>query len=225
MNLAEGNIVSNIVIDDSHGKNGPLNTFFRNRATGYGVFMNFAPATDSMQFIGNEITNNTTGLYFINGTGHFSWANNYRGRVLDGATSVPDTSLYLNSRVKPLCATAWPMIGQPNSYNTGSIYAKDRLTTGTLASCSCPTTAPLIVSGATAPRGFAVYPNPADDYFRISGEAPFTAALYDSGGRLVLSGNGDAATRFSVQQLRPGVYMLRIVTRSEVIMRRLVVSR
>jgi hypothetical protein len=55
-NLMEGNVVNNVVIDDSHGKNGPRNTFLRNRAEGYGFIMNSGVVTDSVNFIGNETT-------------------------------------------------------------------------------------------------------------------------------------------------------------------------
>ncbi|MCC6721342.1 MAG: T9SS type A sorting domain-containing protein [Bacteroidia bacterium] len=56
-NLIEQNQVGNIVIDNSHGINGPNNLFFRNRATLWGVFMNEA-AGDNTHFIANEIVGN-----------------------------------------------------------------------------------------------------------------------------------------------------------------------
>ncbi|MEZ4981534.1 MAG: glycosyl hydrolase family 28-related protein, partial [Saprospiraceae bacterium] len=56
LNLFEGNICQNIVIDNSHGINGPFNTFFRNRALRYGLFMNDSPASDQQNFIGNVIS-------------------------------------------------------------------------------------------------------------------------------------------------------------------------
>ena len=54
-NLFEGNICQNIVIDNSHGLNGPYNTFYRNRAELYGIFMNSGSGNEQ-HFIGNEIT-------------------------------------------------------------------------------------------------------------------------------------------------------------------------
>jgi len=47
-NLFEGNICQNVMIDASHGINGPYNTFFRNRVQLYGIIMSPSPATDSM---------------------------------------------------------------------------------------------------------------------------------------------------------------------------------
>lgn len=54
-NLIEQNQVGNIVIDNSHGINGPNNLFFRNRASLWGVLMN-SGSGNKTHFIGNEIT-------------------------------------------------------------------------------------------------------------------------------------------------------------------------
>ena len=57
-NLFEGNIVQNIMLDQTHGPNGPFNTFFRNRAELYGILMTSGTIqNDSMNFVGNEVTN------------------------------------------------------------------------------------------------------------------------------------------------------------------------
>jgi len=71
-NLIEGNIVGNIVIDDSHGQNGPNNTFFRNRADKYGFFTAFFNPTHKLNLIGNEVKNTDPGygLFSINGEDH-----------------------------------------------------------------------------------------------------------------------------------------------------------
>lgn len=54
-NLIEQNQVGNIVVDNSHGINGPNNVFFRNRASLWGVFMN-SGCGNQTHFIANEIT-------------------------------------------------------------------------------------------------------------------------------------------------------------------------
>lgn len=225
MNLIEGNIVGNIVIDDSHGKNGPLNTFFRNRVSGYGIFMNFSPATDSVQLIGNEITNNRIGTYFINGTGHFTWGNNYRGQLLNGTTGIPDNSLYLGSGEKPLCTGSWQLIGQSESYNSGSNYARDRVAAGQFASCDCPKELPESVPAIPAPAAVGVYPNPATEYFEIKTDDNYRAELYDGAGRLVLARNGNTTTRIPIRVLPAGLYILRIITGSQVIAHRILVTK
>jgi len=66
-NLFEQNICQNIVIDDSHGPNGPHNTFFRNRGEGFGIFFS-ASNSPNQNFLGNEITNTSFPYSFVNYT-------------------------------------------------------------------------------------------------------------------------------------------------------------
>lgn len=89
LNLFEGNIVQNIVIDDSHGINGPHNTFYRNRAETYGIFTNTNPATDSVTYVGNEVTNSALGYYLLNGNGHFEAGNKIKGTITPASTNLP----------------------------------------------------------------------------------------------------------------------------------------
>jgi len=90
-NLFEGNIVQNIVIDNSHGINGPLNLFFRNRIENYGIVMN-ENAGENMSFIANEITGAgiLKGLFNLNGN-QLEFANNIKGKQQNG--SVKEASL------------------------------------------------------------------------------------------------------------------------------------
>jgi hypothetical protein len=217
MNLAEGNFVRNIVIDDSHGKNGPLNTFFRNRASGYGIFMNFMPATDSVQFIGNEITNSTIGLNFIQGVGHFLYGNNYRGSIVSGSAAIPDTSLYLPAGQKPLCPagySAWPVAGRPGGFNTGMIYAQARVQQGKPAACACvPVPAePTGVTALSSGTDITIFPNPAGDYFELRGSRADRVSVHDGAGRLVLTANHPAGGRISSAGLAPGLYTVSVLT-------------
>jgi hypothetical protein len=98
MNLMEGNVVQNIVIDNSHGINGPYNTFYRNRAELYGIFMNNSPASNGQNFIGNQVTNTTSiflGFYTLQGINHFEYGNMILGFVTPDTTNEPnDTSMF-----------------------------------------------------------------------------------------------------------------------------------
>lgn len=218
MNLAEGNMVQNIVIDDSHGRNGPLNTFFRNRAAGYGIFMNFSPPTDSVQFIGNEVTNPANGLYFISGSGHLQYANNYNGTIMGTPGAIPDKSLYLAGAMRPECSDglAWPAIGEPGQAGTGSIPAKLRAEAGTEASCGCVTRIePTGLSGKTSTDSWQLVPNPASDMIRITGpETPGQVDIYDMSGRIVLQLHEVREGRILLPALPPGPYSVRISTRA-----------
>ena len=119
MNLFEGNVVQNIVIDNSHGINGPRNTFFRNRAELFGLFMNNAPPSHGQNFIGNQVTNTKApyGLWVLAGTDHFNWGNQVKGTITPAGTSEPDSvslfghafgSFYLTlAQIPPLRTDNW----------------------------------------------------------------------------------------------------------------------
>ncbi|TRZ76822.1 MAG: hypothetical protein D4R97_00280 [Bacteroidetes bacterium] len=98
MNLLESNVVQNIVIDNSHGINGPFNTFYRNRAELYGIFMNTSPASNGQNFIGNQVTNTLSpylGLYALQGSDHFEYGNMIKGNVIPIGTYEPnDTTMF-----------------------------------------------------------------------------------------------------------------------------------
>ncbi len=113
MNLFEGNICQNIVIDNSHGINGPYNTFFRNRAQLYGIFMNINPVSDSQNFIANEITNSVFGLYLVQGNGHLQYGNNQNGVLIPPATdTLTLKSMYKNAVPEYWDYTyVWPGLG------------------------------------------------------------------------------------------------------------------
>lgn len=55
MNFIEGNICNNIVIDNSHGKNGPSNLFQYNKTLRYGVYMNKKSVDGITYVIENEL--------------------------------------------------------------------------------------------------------------------------------------------------------------------------
>ncbi len=139
MNLFESNICQNIVIDDSHGINGPNNTFLRNRAENYGIFMNFAPPSDNQNFIGNEITSTELlrGLYFLNGNGHFEYGNRVQGEVEPSGTDVIDIVSLFESD-EDIIEKRLPLIGYPEEYNNTNIPAKERYENGILTECGEP---------------------------------------------------------------------------------------
>lgn len=117
-NLIEGNIVQNIVIDNSHGANGPYNTFFRNRIENYGLVMN-GNAGEFMNSFANEIIGEgiLKGLYGFTGE-NIEIANNIKGKIQDG--SISESSLIsknYNSK-----------IGAPNVLNSWKNEAYSRAT-------------------------------------------------------------------------------------------------
>ena len=120
-NLFESNQGQNIVIDNSHGANGPFNTFFRNRGANYGLLMNNG-AGDSSNLIGNEITHATNGYYLLTGTGNFEWGNNVKGNIVPALTSnLAEASLYDDNRPEYFTPNYdYPAFGPPDAMSSSN---------------------------------------------------------------------------------------------------------
>lgn len=142
MNLIEGNIVDNIVIDNSHGLNGPFNTFIRNRASNYGFFMNTS-AGDSNNFVNNELLKSTVffvSTYNLTGSGNFEYGNNHNGSTKPTGTTTPSdiTSYYIDATPTWFSgAGLLPTIGYTQAINSGTIPSKQRFSSNSLNRCAC----------------------------------------------------------------------------------------
>lgn len=220
LNLFEGNIVQNIVVDDSHGSNGPLNTFFRNRAQLWGIFMNTTTPTDSMNYIGNEVTNTSVpyGNYSLSGIGHYQFGNNIKGTINPAnTTALSESSLYLNGAPAFWTASlSFPPIGTPYPYNTIDNPAKMRYGNNDYTDCTLnPHFQTSSVLNTTAGNSINIYPNPAGDilYIVVKKYLEGNYCLYDALGRKVLSGtfSGNRSS-LSLTELNPGLYTLVINT-------------
>ena len=115
-NLFEGNVCQHILIDDSHNANGPLNTFFRNRAEAYGIYMTDRAASNQ-NFVGNETCAGSLSLFFnptgyqLCAGGHFEYGNRTAANEVNppGTTNLTDYSYYLNNNpaVAPSLPAFW----------------------------------------------------------------------------------------------------------------------
>ena len=215
-NLFEGNKGQNIVIDDSHGKNGPYNTFFRNRAATWGIYMNSNPASDNQNLIGNEVTG-SSGFYTITGTGTFVYGNNNKGTITpSGTNNLPETSLYLG--LKPDFFTsgfAWPAFGAPVTFNTGTIPASTNQQNSVFTDCNQYNHSPYTnISKLSLDATINVYPNPTVSHCNI-----VSVHLIDGGmlflrdllGRTVDSyeiPKGNAEFVLDISYLNPGIYVI-----------------
>ncbi|MDA3910340.1 MAG: T9SS type A sorting domain-containing protein [Bacteroidales bacterium] len=212
-NLFEGNIAQNAVIDDSHGSNGPYNTFFRNRLEKYGIVMNFNPATDSCNFIGNEITNLgfLLGNYMLNGNGHFEYGNNKTGDCIPAETeNILEESLYLeNSPCYFYDQYTWSSIGYPAGMNENNIPAYDRYFNGVMTFDTCENA--VLIDGHQVMDGdmFQVFPNPNSGSFRFLGNEQLHIRIFTIDGSLVLDRKvaGDEALHTN---LKSGMYLIQI---------------
>ncbi len=222
MNLFEGNVVQNIVIDNSHDINGPHNTFFRNRAELYGIFMNSSPASDQQNFIGNQVTNTGSpllGLYSLQGTGHFAHGNQVRGTIQPVGTQEPDSSSLYRHVFPPFyqALSAIPPIRTDNWLSTAPLiqaqYRWDVL--GSPSSCADSLELATLLPSPRCTEGLQLAPNPVHDVLLVSGlQAGEPLGMTDAWGRTVWTGLATVdVLRIPVEALPPGVYMLRSTSR------------
>ncbi|MDX2173492.1 MAG: T9SS type A sorting domain-containing protein [Bacteroidota bacterium] len=217
-NLCEGNINQNTVIDNSHAKNGPYNTLFRNRSELYGVFMNTSPATDTTQFLGLEVTNagSGLGLYTIVGNGNLQYGNMIKGVLTPASTnSLTEKSLYYSGVQRPLCFNTsvhnWSILGIPNMYNSNSNAAKDRAMQNHWADCVCSyyTPTPIKSSINNQPSSFFIYPNPAQNEIKLKNNLNVNeVCIYSMEGKLVLNKQGKNIDNIDISELQKGIYLL-----------------
>lgn len=170
-NLFEQNICQNIVIDNSHGPNGPYNTMFRNRAEGYGIFFS-SNNSPNQNFLGNEIPNTSFPYSIVNytilGTGHFIHGNNNKGTIHPAGTSTLMDSSYAYIQKEDFIPTAqWAGIGTPNSIGSSSIPAYDRYNTGTIFSNACNEITVSIDQDIKTKEKVIIFPNPVQTEMTI----------------------------------------------------------
>ena len=217
-NLFEGNIVQNIQIDQTWGPSGPLNTFFRNRAELYGILMTSGTVqSDSINFVGNEVTNTGTflGNYSLAGSGHFEFGNNIRGTITpSGTIPLPDTSYYLDSIPDFWTSSIFPTIGDPNPIGSGSIPAKDRFNSGAYLA-PCVENVNTAIAENINESSIEVYPNPFTSELNIRTELKsnekISVGIFDLQGRLVFrkdnaTVNNKNEIQISTKDLSDGMY-------------------
>jgi hypothetical protein len=213
-NLFEGNICQNIVIDNSHGPNGPYNTFFRNRALLYGIFFS-AANSPSQNIVGNEIPNTSLPYRLVNftirGAGHFLFGNNNKGSIVpEGSGGLTDTSYIW--MVKPLFLgdQAWPGIGTPLPMLSGSIPAYERYRNNELFASICGVDTPLSAAARSAPADVQLYPNPSRFQFTLMTEPRHTGQrwrIIDISGKHIASGFiTGIQTIINIAAFSPGLY-------------------
>ncbi|MBW7913230.1 MAG: T9SS type A sorting domain-containing protein [Taibaiella sp.] len=212
LNLFEGNIIQNIVVDESHGINGPYNTFYRNRAELYGIFT-VAAASDSQNYAANEITN-ATGYYLLTGLGFFESGNNVKGTIMPVNSPAPaENSLH---RGFPPgywpSQSAYPSIGTPHPYNQGTNAAKQRFSSSQKTDCRRNPVYVTVQSIANTP-GITIVPNPFYEAIHIKTgyiqDAQYS--LYNITGRIILSGKVPGNdTIINTSSIPTGLYILEI---------------
>jgi hypothetical protein len=211
-NLFEQNDVQNIVIDNSHGANGPYNTFLRNRASLYGIFFsdNTSP---SQNIIGNEIPN--TGFpysavnYSIQGNDQFTFGNNNKGTVAPAGTSaLTDISYHYLTKPAFVQDYQWGKIGFPSTMNAATVPATDRYEANDIFAGACGTED--FYAGMLEQELLGIYPNPAESVLHVMRGGSESFEILDIQGRSWLIGNLNSDGTIEIAHLPIGVYLLRI---------------
>ena len=219
-NLLEGNIVQNIVVDDSHGSQGPFNTLFRNRAEKYGILFSNVPPSDRQNLLGNEVTA-TFGLFALYGQDHFVYGNNVRGITMPAGTEdLNIQSLYFDDPPSyfPEGQEAWPPLGLPNQLNEFTIQSQIRFAEEQFIECLYEPDTTTVVGLVPTPASeesmnWKVFPNPVIRSFQVQTGAPNGLDLLQltdlRGQTLRQWARPGPHTQMNVKGLKPGIYLLR----------------
>ncbi len=231
-NLFEGNIIQNIIIDHYWGPSGPFNTFFRNRAELYGVFMTTPDTTQTnrQNFAGLEVTNTEPfyGLYTLTGSDHFQYGNNIKGTIIpSGTDDLDDDSYYLDGEPEFWnIPDQWPSIGIPNQLGDGSIPAYNRYLMGPLTVCRDTGTHTQVPFFSSNEKDFKIWPNPVSDVIHL--DTPGYAkkvqiTLYNSLGELCFEQQVAIPANITLPAETPeGLYFLRIFTQDSLVVKKII---
>ncbi len=213
-NLFEGNTIQHIVIDDSHGQNGKYNTFLRNRAELYGLFMNPGTPSNSQNFIGNEITNSNflMGNYFLSGSDHFEFGNNIKGKVTPENTDyITLESLYILQKLDYYNENNWPPIGLPRKLNEFNTEAENSNINEFLTSCDYKLSSSEALSHNNS---IHIYPNPLihTDLLNVSTANNFNRiVIFDlTGNEIFTSYSNYNKFQIDISEFTKGIYFINI---------------
>jgi hypothetical protein len=172
-------------------------------------------ATDSVNFVGNEVTNTgfSMGNFSLAGTGHLQQGNTIKGTLTPASSTVPEQSLYLSSAPAFWLGTLpWPHIGTPYPYNQSTNTAQARYPV--LAQRTDCRTNPVYVSvhQVESAEKFRVYPNPSNSLvtFECSASKYVVIHVTDIVGRRVAELSikaGSTKAVWDASPVRPGVYL------------------
>lgn len=233
-NLFEQNICQNIVIDDSHGPNGPFNTFFRNRGEKCGIFFS-AANSPSQNIIGNEIPNTTFPYslvnYNIQGADHFLYANNNKGVIAPEEIGILiDSSYYFQSRPAFVDKNSFGKIGPPNIMGTATIPAKTRFNGGNLIYYTCDYSLGIeeYVPKTNNSKEYKVYPNPSTDFIWIESpnyqEIKSVSIISLSGSKIFTISQSQLKTEINLSDFTKGIYLLEIEFENTVYYEKIIVE-
>lgn len=222
LNLFEQNQGENIIIDNSHGPNGPFNTFFRNRASSYGIFFS-AANSPNQNIIGNEITNSGFPYSFVNytiqGTGHFLYGNSDKGNLTPSGTSTLPLKSFVYKQVPTFVTNTvqWGGIGTPNLPSSNVIPAYSNYLNNSLFALSCGTLTEM-EDNLLNNNELTIYPNPSYGIINIkNGFNLNSIKLFDQFGTVVYFEDNifeKSLLTLNMNNLDKGMYILQALTKT-----------
>ena len=220
-NLFEQNICQNIVIDNSHGPNGPFNTFFRNRSEKYGISFG-SNNSPSQNIVGNEITNNLIPYslvnYTIKGADQFTYSNNNKGKIVPlNTVDLPEKSLVYSSKPTFLSDVQWGGIGSPNTLNSINIPAYDRWKDANPLKGACVDSLVLTTNMVNDESIINCYPSPFSAELIIESKTQLSDfKIFDGIGRIVFKiENIDQNLKINTSNWPSGFYFVHISSGNE----------
>ena len=216
-NLFEGNIAQNIVIDNSHGPNGPNNLIFRNRAEGYGIFFS-ANNSPGQTIVGNEITNLSFPYnlvnYTIQGNNHFLYGNNNKGTIDPvGTENLSDTSYAYANKPAFLWNNGWFGLGTPNVMGANAIPAFLRTQSNSIMENACRVASLGLQDNTTTQFDRFIYPNPFEQVLYLSSAENIRSInIFNSAGVLVYSAKASTFYMGEINTVdwKPGLYFVKV---------------
>ena len=215
-NLFEQNVCQNIVVDNSHGPNGPINTFFRNRAEGFGIFFS-ADNSPGQNFIGNEIPNldfpYSLVNYTIQGVDHFLHGNNNKGMLHPPGTDIlPDSSYAYTMRPPYIPINQWAKIGTPFPMASAGVPAEDRYKSGFIFENSCKNSTSPLSPEFSKESSCRLFPNPCSSFVRLESRKEMSRiSITNLNGQILYQSKPtERHTQLDVDFLPPGIYILTV---------------
>ena len=212
-NLFEQNSGQNIVIDNSHGANGPHNTFLRNRASLFGIF--FSDATSpSQNLVGNEIPNTQTPYSYVNytiqGDDQFEYGNNNKGVMTpSGTEDLGDESYYYPSTPNFLNTDEWAGIGTPSVMDQNKIPAQIRYEQATIYEYPCEEETPVLHLISNKPPKLHAYPNPVKEILYIQSGFKGLLSVFDMKGYKICQVQVEQGlNKMDVKSFPKGIYRI-----------------
>jgi len=216
-NLLEGNIVQNIVIDASHGINGPDHIFFRNRAELYGIFIDPFTPSDQQIFIGNEVPRSDLpyGLFSLSGEDHIVYGNLHDGEIIPpGTDTLQQSSMYLDTIPSFYTSkSAWPPIGLPQQMPNLANEVQWRHDNGLGLCREIDFT---YINDEKLSRQLVLSPNPTNGsvFIDVKGDEfiPRYYELFALSGQMVQSGSISPSYRVVIRNAPKGIYYMFILS-------------